>query len=92
MESDAALVFAGRIRDCGTLAAWIANRFDGTLELDTSLCIRLERRYGTRAAALGSDGCTSVRISCWIRYLSEHGVSPQPILFETTEYIVKGIY
>ena len=81
---DAALILGGGIRDGGSLPSWVANRFDRAIELDTPVFICLSAGTAHRPLPLTSDGRPIFESLTGARYLSERGVDPQRIFFETS--------
>ena len=90
MSYDAALILGGGVREGGALPAWVANRFDRALTLDTRLFICLSGGTAHRPLLTGADGTPLFESVAGSRYLSERGVDAQRILFETASYDTIG--
>lgn len=90
MSYDAALILGGGVREGGTLPAWVANRFDRALSIDTRLFICLSGGTAHRPLLTGGDGTPLFESVAGTRYLIERGVDPQRILFETASFDTIG--
>ena len=89
-QYDAVLILGGGVREGGALPAWVANRFDRALELDTRVFICLSGGTAHRPLPRAQDGSPIFESVAGARYLIERGIDPQRIFFETASFDTLG--